>query len=1858
VDSFPPQLEPNDDREVVEIFADPVAVDAESVNWRAVSALNRACVENRIHVPVSIFDGRVHDALVDSGAVESVVHLSLLKQYNIPVLPIENRVIVGFGPNNVTTVVGKCSLELTLHGNKMLPMDFLVLEADVLGETPIFLATDFFCLNKVTVDMQRRRLTFVLANGTRCELYVGCADSPCLSIFSGIPCCASSRVIVQPGQVVDVDLCWSCPSFAPVVGCDYCQDGSDGSLFLFEESDCMIKRQAFSGLFAVNDSHGGGKVLVINNGSEPEVIQQGELIGSLSSVVDSGMLHSSGEVYLTAEAGGSSSDNPVFQIGSHLSDEQKTAIQQLLGDRRAVFSTGDDDVGCIGITNHRIELYDYTPIYLRPRRFPEVVNKEIEDQCRELELLDVIEPSSSPWSSPVVPIRKKDGSLRLCIDYRKLNAVTKPDRFPLPNLNDAVFGLHGMRYFTSMDLVRGYYQLPLDEASREFTAFSTHREHWQFKRLSFGLRNAPSAFQREMQRVLSHFPWRKVIVYIDDVLVMSETFEEHLELVAKVLLTLEEHGVKIKGQKCHWFEEEVTFLGHVVSSQGLAKPQSYIDAVTSFPRPTTVKELRKFLGLVNFQRKFVSNCSVLMKPLSKLTGGRGSSKIIWSDIMIEAFESLKSEMEKDITLSFPDYSPGAHPLQLYTDASAIGAGALLSQKQNGQHCRIAYASIAFTKTQQNYNTLERELAAIRWGIKSFRAFLFGVEFVVHTDHQPLVYLNNMQIVNSRLARTLEDLSDFTFVIQYTPGSRNTAADTLSRFPRLSADTEQVPTSPDLPLGLTLLDKVEGGGDSMVHSLFLASQHVTLSAKTPATAGDLRLVLVDEIAKSPENYNLVPSKELRRSLVLLKHPGQLMCVEVLLAFSFLFRCVVLVHYGGNIPVVYLSDTVVISSDLPRVHLRCLASVHYDPVGELTSYVIPKLLLERDKVDCELIHSDIVGGVVDDPESISDDEANVLTAFVRDRTWCGIHTRFHLASVMISCMEGEFCALFDTGAQISCVSYDAFQKLEATLDPENGFYISGVGPNHSPVIGSTQIEVKVVGSQPINHTFAVVDSAVMPYCFILGADFVSLAHIQLDYEHLACISDTGVEPMSPVSTEVHFVGLLSIDQYSSCLPRSVEEICVGSADTLLNFGLMHDGTGELSRLTNLIERDQILKMQKSDRQLIALRKQLVQKNDIWPKSVIFFRRYREFLNIVEDILVFQGKGEMLSCVVSFPFLVEITLVLHYKMAHLGRQKLMNLVSEHVWHPSLSKVSADITRSCMDCQRVKIAPTVQPPIIKIVTASPFELVAVDLISFPMTKRRHVGCLVLVDHNSKWLAAVPLTSKKAETVTNAMGRQVLPFLPKVPIRLLSDNGAEFRSGEFNQLLLEHNIDHVYTTPYKPSSNGMVERANRTLTEILRNLSASLTDWDDYLAKAIMVYNTTFHSEIEMSPSQYLLTKAHTTFDTPLVPTVEVENWREGNPSFVPYSVGMKVLRKVVTKGRLLADKFASKFEGPFVITRVNDNGVTYWIKDVERQIEARVHHSQLKRFHDVPCYIQRHPYFRQLKSELIENREDLTECSDQPAEDRVPNDVLYSGTSDDSEEFSSDESSESSCFDSLPSGFALSVRNSSANEVSHDFLDFSGFCDVPSLNIKRRILELESQLHSEQLDTEVDIGLESPVMEAQPCRSRTQIDHCLEWSWTDISVDHTGTDNIIENVQHRLQDIIKTIDDVQDLLVSSGSFHGFSPSNHIVRDTMKADPGAQVDQPKVPIDAAEISGFSGFDLSEAKENSLLHQVENVQKRLQGLLKTVSDDQICDAYTEQPQFVRRRTLSEGHCSYATRSRGSVPEQPNVQYRILEYNRR
>ena len=385
----------------------------------------------------------------------------------------------------------------------------------------------------------------------------------------------------------------------------------------------------------------------------------------------------------------------------------------------------------------------------------------------------------------------------MCVDYRRLNAVTTPDAYPLPRIDESLDALRGSRYFSTIDLVSGYWQIAMDPADRAKTAFTTPMGLYEFNRMPFGLSNAPATFQRFMERCFGDQSCETLMFYLDDIIVFSADFKSHLERLDMVFSRLAEHGLKAKPSKCHLLKRAFNFLGHVASEDGISTDPDKCSALQRWPVPTSAKAVRQFLGFAGYYRRFVKDFSKVAKPLFALTSyskkgvkkTRSDPPFVWTAECQEAFDHLRQSLMSPPILAYPDYS---RPFLLYTDASNLGLGAVLSQVQDGQERVIAYASRGLRKAERNdahYSAFKLELLSLKWAItEKFREYLMGGRFTVYTDHNPLVHLGsaNLRAVEQRW---MAQLSSFTFDIKYRPGKQNDNADALSRLPRSTASNE-------------------------------------------------------------------------------------------------------------------------------------------------------------------------------------------------------------------------------------------------------------------------------------------------------------------------------------------------------------------------------------------------------------------------------------------------------------------------------------------------------------------------------------------------------------------------------------------------------------------------------------------------------------------------------------------------------------------------------------------------------------------------------------------------------------------------------------------------------------------------------------------------------------------------------------------------------------------------------------------------------------------------------------------------------------------------------------------------------------
>ena len=1517
--------------------------------------------ESLLMLPVRAND-KEELALIDTGATNNLINEATVESLGIAIQT-DSRIIQGLGSGHVATL-GKVLIELDIVGLGTIETVFDVVPRNSIRYS-MLLGLQFLKKLKISVDMGKRSLVRLYPDGSRVIIYVAKGNKIEQVRHENIPVYAVEDVLVErekPAVSVAVGLGMECSRL-----------GEGGELY-FEGIERENKAKGLDGMVEFKES--AVRVFMCNGTANERVrVKAGDKVGKVSTLVE--LIPDEDDLKDWSE--GELKDN--IDLGEQLSQEEKEVVYRMLMETQGVMSKCENDIGTALVHPHTIELTNDTPIWQKPRRFADPINAEIDRQCKELLSLNIIEHSDSQWSSPIVPVRKKDGQLRMCVDYRKVNSVTKTEKFPMPNLTDCIYSVSNTKLFTKLDLVKGYYQVLLDEDSRQYTAFSTPTNHYQFRTLSFGLKNSGIAFQKNMQQILSEYNSKNVLIYIDDILIMSESFQEHLNLVQRVLDTLANSGIKIKVSKCEFFRTEITFLGHVVNTKGITKSPEYIDKVRNYPKPTTTTELRQFLGLVNFQRKFVDQCSVIARPLKELTGGPKNKKLVWTKDMEEAFEGLRERISREVTLSYPDYSDGAEMLELFVDASGVGAGGCLVQMQGGEYKTIAYSSMTFTPAQCNYSTIERELLAIRWGIKTFRSFLFGVKFILFSDHKPLLFLHNMCIEKSRLARTLSDLAEYDFTIKYRPGVENSAADAMSRIVKVPSDEEyrEMVLRNELPAGLRVLRKVEGGGNSLFEALFLCLEDNDIDHGVN-DCSELRVVLVEEVIVNSSKYGIKMDKDRKKQLTIMKQDGQLPCEAVLLVACKVFNIEVWVHHGMKYPVIYKQGGN--KGVVNTIHLQCISGVHFNPLYSKKKGTEGAIVSQGKNVNCLKIQERHNGEV---EESGTD-----AMVFMHIKTRSCFHDIPFDMGCVINVGQIKFCAMIDTGAEVSVLSQSICEKLREQdeslrLEASDCEHVNGINGEETGIFGILKFKFCILDVEMRGLPFAVVSDVAMPCCAILGANFLSQNGVVVDcHRGEMLVKDEGGELCYP----------LGVRKNMNVFNKGANVAFVG------NVGLDQKTDDESIRVRLTLDKDSILVMQDGDHALRVLKKRIstgAQQGELKEGYLAQFRRYYKDLEIKEEVLVVNRSGSWIP-VVSFLMFVEIVYKVHISLAHIGRLKLAELVQSHFWHPSLDKVCRDIASSCSYCQLYKIgAQKVQPPTLKIRARYPFDLVAMDLLQFTRSSLGSVAVLMLVDHFSKFVVAVPIRNKTASAVVKALDTQVFPQLVRLPDRILTDNGPEFRSVEFNQLLESFNITHIYSTRYRAAGNGAVERVNRTITQLVKPLVVeNPSSWDTKIGRAVIIYNNTHHSQLGATPVQVIVGRAHNIDSTLPIESGELKFWEEGHSRFQSFRLGQKVAYRINKIGNQLKYKLGKKYEGSYRVVKIQVNKVTYEVAHCETGEVRKAHHRQLKSWNSPPKYLHRYIDMGNKSGKRGNKMMDTIGSESSDGEEEAGGGMMYSSSSD----------------------------------------------------------------------------------------------------------------------------------------------------------------------------------------------------------------------------------------------------------------------
>ena len=475
------------------------------------------------------------------------------------------------------------------------------------------------------------------------------------------------------------------------------------------------------------------------------------------------------------------------ESGKNLGREEKDQLLRLLSKYLHVFSVDDEDLGVTTLIKHKIVPKTQEVVYRRQYRHSEEQHKKIDEEVQRLLKSGVIRESMSPFNNPVLMVPKKEpGKWRFCLDCRYINDLTEDQYFPIPLIDEAMDSLAGAKVFTTLDMTSGYHQVPLDEDTSAMCAFSTRKGHFQYKRLPMGLRNSGMTFQKMVTLLMSGMLYSEVLAYLDDCILYSQSVPQHFKTLDEVLQRFSSAGLKLKPRKCHMFQNKIIYLGYLVDSEGIRPNPEAARRIRELAEPTSVVEVQRFLGKINYYRKFIPKLAAIAHPLYALTEGKSKINFHWEVEHQVAFDQLKSMVSSGQVMGHPQFDK---EFVVDVDASDYALGAELSQiEENGEERPIYYASRHLEKAERSYSATARETLAAVFGCEHFSHYLHGKKFVLRTDHNPLVWLRSMKNPKRPYSGWIVRLEQFNYIIQYREGKRHINADFNSRIKPTEQET--------------------------------------------------------------------------------------------------------------------------------------------------------------------------------------------------------------------------------------------------------------------------------------------------------------------------------------------------------------------------------------------------------------------------------------------------------------------------------------------------------------------------------------------------------------------------------------------------------------------------------------------------------------------------------------------------------------------------------------------------------------------------------------------------------------------------------------------------------------------------------------------------------------------------------------------------------------------------------------------------------------------------------------------------------------------------------------------------------------
>ena len=1090
----------------------------------------------------------------------------------------------------------------------------------------------------------------------------------------------------------------------------------------------------------------------------------------------------------------------MIDINPKLESYQLAELDSVLKEFQSVFNSDQHFPPPADAPAMRIDTGDNPPIKQQNYRVNKLLWEHVPAKIDQYLKNGILRHSNSPWCNPLNPVLKPNPQdpVRICLDFRKLNDITKKDSFPLPNIQDILESLRTPKFFALIDLAAGYHQIPIHEDDKLKTAFIANGLLLEWNYLIEGLTNAPAWFQRYMALyVLKGLIGDACYAYIDDIIVYGDTWEEFINNLRKVLDRLSKHRVSAKASKTKIGYNEIKLLGHIVGNGKIKPNPELVRSITEFPNPQTVKQLQRFLGLANYYRKFIDKFSYIAQPLYELLKKQyqrvENFSTIWGDRQETSMRLLKKLLSSEPILKCPDHQ---RLFQLTTDACKLGIAGILSQPhEDGEH-PVAYISRTLDKYEQKYAAVELECLAIVWSVEQFRSYLGSSKFLIYTDHKPLAWLKTSISKNARLHRWATSLSQYNFEIKHKPGKELVHVDCLSRAIESIENThetlkesmnefkDKIITTPQYNQSNTLIAHIrtvttaEGKQqwntrlppfhlkDQNCNCIIEHEQNHFLSCHKCGELIPCAIIYPADINKLKDN-NSVKNKP----LVVILTPKQLFRLE---------------SYSNPLFSKYLKQN---SSTKPRINQTkpTISKPRKLDSNRILNYIhTPKTI----------------------PTTITLKSA--LFAF-GSKTRKRKHKRVHFAD------------------EISEVQEDTSENKEVKVeeDEEPTYEVKKIIDKQiSPLTNRIKYLVKWKNYEPKYNSWESLDN---------------LQDVQW------AIDQYEIEKEQQLLNE--------LKEQKETERKIQQNIPIRlNQDYLL--------TGELSSLI-----EDITKAQWTDNELLPILKYLKEKllpaNN--PDLQIKIRKQsQDFLldpntntlyRIKRDNASLSDKNQydLLKRLV-IPKIYQEEIIKHQHdspfAGHLGINKTYSKIKSYFyWNQCLRDVDNYI-RTCPKCQTMKSKPNRNIPIHAMpIPSYPFEMIAVDFKGPINTSDPNKYILVFIDYFTRWAITIPTSSTTSEVIANALIEHVITKFG-APKKLLSDRGTNFLSNLMQEVYKWFSIKKLNTTAYHPEANGLVERFNQTILNILNTLcDYEKEHWSSYLAAATWAYNTSMQEALKESP-------------------------------------------------------------------------------------------------------------------------------------------------------------------------------------------------------------------------------------------------------------------------------------------------------------------------------------------------------------------------------------------------------------------------